>query len=927
MKLPSIAILDLIGLVYDGSTLSKKGLGGSESAVILMAKELAKLGFPVTVFNACAEDDARPGIYDGVNYRPINSIVPADRYDVMIASRTVVPFVPEHYYEAYKTATRHHPKIFEEMRKAAKLKVLWMHDTFCNGDNNVEDLAVNGYIDKIFTLSDFHLSYVTTCHHGKRRNFEVLKNKMFITRNGVVNYINEVDISQKDRNLFVYNASVTKGMLPLIDKIWPRIKANIPEAKLKVIGGYYKFRSEAPLDDQGKTLHRLAQDPKYKALDIEFTGIISQKEIAEILSKASMFLFPGAFPETFGISTLESLTYNTPLVATRFGALEETAVEQACYMIDYAIEPNSLFPEINTDEQCRKFTRTVIDAYNNWYLHQQKQYYCNIVKDINTWDTVALQWKQLFLKEFKLYMSADEYRKVSYINDRIHKVFGRRYSNQVEWNTYKRNKELPIVVITPFYNAEKYIERCINSIVTQDYDNYTLYLIDDVSTDGTVTVMEDYIRSLPVDIRTKIVRVYNKVNSGAVCNQITVLRDRIKDPTDDTIVMLIDGDDALINDNNIFNFYNNLYADGKTDFSYGSSWSEVDNIPLISQPYPKHIRDTKQYRNYKFNWGMPYTHLRTFRYELLKKIPNDDCFKDDNGNWWMAGGDNATFYNILEQADPDKVKVVQDIVYLYNDKNPLNDYKVHGDIQNKNASKITGNTKIQINRMSGEPTTTRDMSPKVEMVQTEDIVARNIMKKKILIAIPTAKNIEPSTFKSIYDLIIPEGFEVTFQYFYGYNVDQVRNLIADWVVKGFDYLFAVDYDISFPNDTLVRLLAHDKDVVSGVYRQRVPDRQTIELFESNENGGFTHIPWEKIKGRGLVEIGACGFGCVLVKKEVMVKIGYPQFLYKSALDHKDTFSEDLFFAKRAQQEGFKLYADTSLLCDHTGSYVFRVEDR
>ena len=31
-----IAIIDLLGLTYDGNTLSKRGLGGSESAVILI---------------------------------------------------------------------------------------------------------------------------------------------------------------------------------------------------------------------------------------------------------------------------------------------------------------------------------------------------------------------------------------------------------------------------------------------------------------------------------------------------------------------------------------------------------------------------------------------------------------------------------------------------------------------------------------------------------------------------------------------------------------------------------------------------------------------------------------------------------------------------------------------------------------------------
>ena len=51
----SIAIIDIIGLTYDGDTLNKRGLGGSESAVILLAKELAKKNFKVTVFNNCID--------------------------------------------------------------------------------------------------------------------------------------------------------------------------------------------------------------------------------------------------------------------------------------------------------------------------------------------------------------------------------------------------------------------------------------------------------------------------------------------------------------------------------------------------------------------------------------------------------------------------------------------------------------------------------------------------------------------------------------------------------------------------------------------------------------------------------------------------------------------------------------------------------
>jgi hypothetical protein len=173
--------------------------------------------------------------------------------------------------------------------------------------------------------------------------------------------------------------------------------------------------------------------------------------------------------------------------------------------------------------------------------------------------------------------------------------------------------------------------------------------------------------------------------------------------------------------------------------------------------------------------------------------------------------------------------------------------------------------------------------------------------KTILIAIPTAKYIESETFKSIYDLIIPNGYKVQFQYFHGYNIAQIRNLIADWVIKGFDYLFAVDSDITFSNDTLVKLLSHNKDVVSGLYIQRLPNTHNLELYGPNGR-----INYEDITNKGLIEISSCGFGCVLVKKEVFVNIGYPQFEYYSAINHKDTISEDTDFCKKAINKGFLL---------------------
>lgn len=871
----SVAIIDIIGLTYDGNTLADRGLGGSESAVILMSKELAKLGANVTVFNNCIDSKSKEGVFDGVTYIDHSKLDDFDDYtfDVVISSRTVIPFVPNNFYPPF---AEYRPERYAKIKQNAKLKAIWMHDTFCRGDELLEDLLVHGHVDEIFTLSDFHTAYVTNCNHGRRRNFEVLKNKVFITRNGIVKYIDDVDISAKDPFQYVYNASVTKGMLPLVKEIWPEIKKNVPQAKLKVIGGYYRFRENAAPDAQEQDWRQLVADPYYKSLDIEFTGVIKQSEIAEILSKSSYMLFPGAFPETFGISTLESLAYNTPLVTTRFGALEETAVAQACYLIDYAIEPNSLFTDINKNNQVSRFIQLTLWATQNRYFHQQKMYSCNIVKDICTWDTVALQWKQHFYKKLGLFLDVNEYRKVSKINHRVHEVFGRRYTNKEELYI-PRNKQQKITIITPTYNAENYIERCIKSVISQDYDNYHMYIIDDCSTDNTYAIAKKYEGE-------KVTVIKNNINKGAPRNHIETMRSKC---SLDDIVMLLDGDDWLVNDNQIFHFYNNLY-DGTTEFSYGSCWSVIDNIPLVAQHYPESVKQNRSYKSHRFNWNMPYTHLRTFKRYLLEKV-NDNVFKDENGEWFKAGGDGSVFYALIEQAEPDKVKAVTDIVYNYNDANPLNDYKINGEEQTRNANKILGTNKGKTESM-----------------------------KTILIAIPTNKNIEAQTFKSIYDLEVPPGYKTYFQFFYGYQVDQVRNLIASWAER-YDYLFSVDSDIAFPSDTLKKMLAHDKDMVSGLYIQRKPGEHILELYRNGYN-----INYNDISGMGLVEVDGCGFGCVLVKSEVIRKIGYPQFVYKSALDHNHTFSEDNYFCMKAKENGFRIWADTNILCDHIGSWTFKV---
>lgn len=641
-----LAIIDLLGLVYNGDTLRHQGLGGSESAVVLMSSALTKLGFDVTVYCNCD----KPAVYDGVTYIDHSQKIDVV-YDILISSRSVYPFFANNQYAS--------------MCNLAKYKVLWMHDTFCQGDEYIEQMIMGGFIDEIYTLSDFHSNYILNATHGPRRNFEVLKHKVFQTRNGAVKHkVNE----QKNPNLFVYNASATKGLVPLITNIWPEVKKRIPEAELICIGGFY--RSKEP-DEQEKQVVKFMND---KPAGVTFTGVIPQYDIATILARASFMLYPTSFPETFGISSLESLLYNTPIITSRFGALEETAIDLACYKLPYACTPNSLFPNIDETAQCKAFIELTMQAYSNKLLLQQKQNYCEVINDIYSWDTIALQWKQHIYDRFKLYLSVEEYRNVDRINTKVARVFGRKNNEIKKYTSY--GKERRIVIVSPFYNAEKYIKQCIDSVQQQDYDNYLHVLINDASTDNSNAVASEAIKN-----KRNVILINNSKNIGAIANQLKSLW--YAEPDD--IILLLDGDDSLVNNNTIFHMYNDLFNQDY-DFVYGSCWSIADNIPLIAQSYPDSIQKYKMYRQHQFNWGIPYTHLRAVKASVYQQI-NKRRLENKSGSYAKSGGDNPLFYELIEHAK--KPLALKEIICNYNDVNPLNDYKVNSIEQTEVAKSST----------------------------------------------------------------------------------------------------------------------------------------------------------------------------------------------------------------------------------------------
>jgi len=49
-----------------------------------------------------------------------------------------------------------------------------------------------------------------------------------------------------------------------------------------------------------------------------------------------------------------------------------------------------------------------------------------------------------------------------------------------------------VSIIVPIYNAEKYINRCVDSILNQEYTDYELLLVNDGSQDASGDICDDY---------------------------------------------------------------------------------------------------------------------------------------------------------------------------------------------------------------------------------------------------------------------------------------------------------------------------------------------------------------------------------------------------------------------------------------------------
>lgn len=139
----------------------------------------------------------------------------------------------------------------------------------------------------------------------------------------------------------------------------------------------------------------------------------------------------------------------------------------------------------------------------------------------------------------------------------------------------------------------------------------------------------------------------------------------------------------------------------------------------------------------------------------------------------------------------------------------------------------------------------------------------------------------------------------------------------------YDYLMWIDSDILFTPEQFHKLLSHNVDIVSGIYRMGGGEAYaTVERWDEQyfiENGCFRFLtPGDLSVKKELTEVSYTGMGFMLVRKNVFEKIEYPWFspIEKKIGNMIDFTMEDVSFCLKAREEGFSVFIDPEVIVGH-----------
>jgi len=230
------------------------------------------------------------------------------------------------------------------------------------------------------------------------------------------------------------------------------------------------------------------------------------------------------------------------------------------------------------------------------------------------------------------------------------------------------NTRFAIVIAS--YNNEAFCKKNIQSALIQNYDNYHIVYINDVSTDKTLEVLKQELKTSPK--KDLVTIIDNDTRRGACYNYYWAIHNHTRD---DEVIVILDGDDRLAS-TTVLEQLDKTYSKSDVWLTYGQYRERVGGRLGFNVDMPQDVVSNNSFRQFIH---LP-SHLKTYYSWLFKKLHLEDLMI--NNEYLPMSWDIASMIPMIEMAR-DHFKFLPDVLCIYNNVNPISDHMVDKALQRK----------------------------------------------------------------------------------------------------------------------------------------------------------------------------------------------------------------------------------------------------
>lgn len=156
------------------------------------------------------------------------------------------------------------------------------------------------------------------------------------------------------------------------------------------------------------------------------------------------------------------------------------------------------------------------------------------------------------------------------------------------------------------------------------------------------------------------------------------------------------------------------------------------------------------------------------------------------------------------------------------------------------------------------------------------------------------------------------------------RVIEGRNILRKYALeKGYDYFLSLEQDVIPPKDIIEQLLAAQQEIVGGITRHLLVKGDNIQeiallgVHDPAHPGHYIYINYKSVLGKkGIVPVNYCALGCVLISRKVLEKIIFRYEEFEQKTNELNVKWDDICFCQDAEKEGFKIFAQIDVQCEH-----------